>query len=108
MDMDMEYRWRLTTPSDYVSLHLANVERSRPVFDAGMTLQRIELNRRQLRRMTLHYPVMTAQISAAIYYQALKLWWKKCPSYRHPKKQSNSHSLAPAASKPLPTASSLR
>ncbi|MEO8497387.1 MAG: DUF1365 domain-containing protein, partial [Planctomycetota bacterium] len=84
MGMDIEYHWHLTEPAAQLRLHLANTHNSRQLFDAGMTLDRRELSRRQLRRMTLRYPMMTAQISVAIYYQALKLWWKKCPYYPHP------------------------
>ena len=37
--------------------------------------------------MTIRYPMMTGTIVAGIYYQALKLWWKQCAFYTHPKKQ---------------------
>jgi DUF1365 family protein len=97
LGMEMEYRWRLTEPASNLTVQLANLENSQLLFDASMTLRRRELNRPQLRRMTLRYPLMTAQISAAIYFQALKLWWKKCPFYPHPKKQDNSPSPAPAS-----------
>lgn len=103
MGMDMQYRWRLPQPSTQLKVQLANFEDSNRRFEAGMSLRRRDLTERQLRRMTLRYPLMTAQISAAIYVQALKLWWKKCPFYTHPKKTSNTQS--PAATRPqrLPT-----
>jgi DUF1365 family protein len=94
MGMDMQYVWRLTEPNSTLRVQLANRRQSQQVFDAGMTLERRELNRQNLRRLTLRYPLMTAQISAGIYFQALKLSWKKCPFYTHPKKQTNSTSPA--------------
>lgn len=89
MPMDMEYRWRLSEPGSNLKVHLANHRQSKPVFHASMTLRRRELSRRELRRMTIRYPVMTARIAASIYYQALKLWWKSCPFYTHPKPLTN-------------------
>lgn len=95
MDMDMQYQWRLDEPGSGLQVQLANTSESRLVFDANMQLERRELGRHQLRRLTLRYPLMTAQISAGIYYQALKLWWKKCPRYTHPNKLMNATSQAP-------------
>jgi hypothetical protein len=87
MDMDLEYRWRLTNPGESLAIRLSNLCDQRPVFHAAMTLSRRELNRPNLRTMSLRYPWMTVQIVTAIYYQALKLWWKKCPFYTHPNKR---------------------
>lgn len=88
LHMDLEYRWQLGQPASRLNVCLSNYEKSRQLFDAVMTLQRRELSRQQLRRMTIRYPLMTVQIGAAIYYQALKLWWKKCPFYTHPSKMT--------------------
>jgi DUF1365 family protein len=95
MDMDMEYCWKLTEPGTKLNVQLANLQDSEQLFQATMCLERRELDKRQLRRMTRRYPLMTVRISTAIYFQALKLWWKKCPFYTHPRKQNNSTQLAP-------------
>lgn len=94
MDMDMRYHWKLSTPGETLRISLANLRDSKQLFDAGMTLERRELSRPNLRRMTFRYPLMTAQITAGIHYQALKLWWKQCPVYSHPKNLMNSPSPA--------------
>jgi DUF1365 family protein len=94
MGMDLRYHWTLSTPGETLRIGLANSQDSKQLFDAGMTLERRVLNRPNLRRMTFRYPLMTAQITAGIHYQALKLWWKQCPVYSHPKKLTNSPSPA--------------
>jgi DUF1365 family protein len=104
MGMDMEYRWKLSQPGLDLKIQLANARDDREVFRASMALQRREITKQQLTRMTLRYPFMTAQIGAAIYFQALKLWWKKCPFYTHPKKLSSS--LTPKFSNELPPSES--
>lgn len=86
MGMDMRYRWQLTQPASNLMIQLANIRDSRVEFDAQLSLAYRPLNHLNLRRMSLRYPVMTAKICAAIYFQALKLWWKRCPSYTHPGK----------------------
>lgn len=97
MDMDFDYRWRLSEPGAELKVHLANWRSSQEVFAAGMTLHRRMLNRGRLRRMTMRYPMMTAQIVGGIYVQALKLWWKKCPFYPHPNQLSDSNTMVPSA-----------
>lgn len=96
MDMDMQYRWRLSQPDSALTIHLANTRNSHVEFEAGLSLLRRPLDRPNLRRMSLKYPMMTAKICAAIYFQALKLWWKKCPSYTHPKKHGEPAQVTPA------------
>ncbi|MBM4005459.1 MAG: DUF1365 domain-containing protein [Planctomycetes bacterium] len=86
MDMDLEYDWRLSPPDASLKVCLANRRAGKTLFTASMNLERRELSRSALRRMSLRFPVMTARISAAIYLQALRLWWKKCPFYAHPRR----------------------
>jgi DUF1365 family protein len=102
MDLDMKYHWTVSTPGDTVRLRVANCRGSKPFFDAAMVLNRRELSRQRLRKMTVRYPLMTAQIVTSIYYQALKLWWKKCPVSPHPKTMNSSPSAAPNPPHPSP------
>jgi uncharacterized protein len=87
MDMDMDYHWRLTAPEQHLSVKLENWREGQRLFSAGLTLRRKPLTRGNLQRISWRYPWMTAQIILAIHFQALKLWWKRCPVYVHPKKR---------------------
>lgn len=100
MGMEMEYRWQLTPPADQLEVSLENYQEAKRRFSAGLTLQRRELSAQRLRQMTLRYPLMTAQIVAGIYFQALQLWWKKCPSHTHPAKLNRGPSLQAPQSSP--------
>lgn len=82
--MDMTYRWKLSDPSDSLSIQLA-AETDQKDFVAGMDLTRAELNQRQVRRVLKTTPVMAAKIVLGIYWQALKLLVKRVPVYGHPK-----------------------
>ena len=60
---------------------------SRRFFDAAIKMQRTEINGVQLARVLAIFPLMTVKIVAAIYWQALRLWLKRCPLYVHPDKK---------------------
>jgi DUF1365 family protein len=85
MDMKMRYHWTLREPSNWLTVGITTVDKDGDLFHAAMALRRQPLQRRQLRRVLWRYPLMNARIVAAIYHQAFKLWWKKCPFYPHPK-----------------------
>jgi DUF1365 family protein len=103
MGMNVEYHWQLTEPGPELSAMLTNTEDAAELFTARMSLTRHTLEGHHLRRMTLRYPLMTTQITAAVYFQAFKLWWKKCPFYPHPIKTNCLISNAPVHPTRLPT-----
>lgn len=87
--MDMSYDWRLSVPGEQLRIHMHNLQQKdgkpRRVFDATLTLQREEISSAALARVLVKYPLMTAKISGAIYWQALRLWFRRTPFYTHPK-----------------------
>lgn len=87
--MDMSYDWRLSVPGEQLRIHMDNLQRkdgnTRRVFDATLTLQREEISSAALARVLYRYPLMTAKISGAIYWQALRLWFRRTPFFTHPK-----------------------
>ena len=86
MSMDLHYDWLLTAPEEDLSVEIDTRRKGKQQFSARLQLSRRPLSNGNLLKMQLRHPLMTAKITAAIYFQALKLWWKKCPFYPHPKK----------------------
>jgi DUF1365 family protein len=85
MDMDAVYEWRLSPPEPQLAVSLSNLREGERFFDVSMVLQRRELSRSAMRHALARRPWMTARVSQAIYWQALRLWLKNCPFYPHPK-----------------------
>jgi DUF1365 family protein len=75
MGMEHTYDWRLTAPSETLSVqidstHTGSGER---VFDATLALHRRELSSPELRRALVRYPLLTLRLTARIYTHALRL-----------------------------------
>ncbi len=90
MDMDSQYEWRLGLPADTLDLHLTSHNPKHP-FHANLRMARRPLTTRSLLRLLCRHPWMTGQIKSRIYYQALKLWIKKCPFHPHPRHVHNAN-----------------
>ena len=84
MEMDMRYHGALNPPGERLLAHLENYRDGERVFDATLTMSRKPINAWNLNTTLLRFPFMTGQVLAAIYYEALKLWWKKIPYVPHP------------------------
>ena len=91
--IQQSYHWRIQAPSDErCSVHIAVHDRNQSeqkVFDATLSLKRVELNQRELSRVLWKTPCQTLSLVSGIYWQALRLLWKRTPLYKHPKKHCN-------------------
>jgi len=81
--MDMRYQWDVQQPGEQLCLQLSCVKEQKH-FTAALNLQRQPLNNSTLRKSLLAIPSMTVKTILGIYWQALKLFFKRVPIYTHP------------------------
>lgn len=87
MPMDIDYDWRFSQPSAALHVFMTNWRKGQRVFDASLVLQRREITGATLARVLMLYPLITVRLITAIYWQALKLWFKRVPLHIHPAKK---------------------
>ena len=84
MEMDMEYRWTVTSPGEKLVVRIDNHDAQGKIFGAGITLKRRPLDGHHLGRLLWRYPWLTAKVMGGIYWQALRIWLKGVPFVPHP------------------------
>jgi DUF1365 family protein len=83
--MSQRYRWRLTPPDRTLLIDIENHELGERTHQATLRLERRPWSAANLRRLVWRHPWQTQRVALAIYWQALRLWWKGCRFHPHPK-----------------------
>lgn len=86
MPMDVDYDWVFGSPGKSLGVFMANEREGERIFSASIRLRRTEITGASLARVLFAYPFMTLKVIGGIYWQALRLWIKRCPYYDHPNK----------------------
>jgi DUF1365 family protein len=90
MPMDVRYDWSFSAPENGLYVHMENWREGRSVFDATLNMHRKPINSLNMAHALVAFPAMTVQVSALIYWQALRLYLKRTPFFTHPKKALDS------------------
>jgi DUF1365 family protein len=73
LEMDYEYRLRTSAPDDSLMLSVTNARDGAIEFAAGLKLVRRGAEASDLRRTLIQFPAMAIQVTARIFWQALKM-----------------------------------
>lgn len=82
--MDQSYELTVSEPDEDLRITVANLEEGRKVFEAGLVMKRLPLNRREMSRTIARQPLGPIGTLARIYGQALRLKLKGAPHHPHP------------------------
>jgi DUF1365 family protein len=80
---DLQYRMSFSPAAQNLGVHMADWQDEQKLFDATLTLQREALDRQSLHRYLRRFPWMTAKTCLAIYWQAVRLLFKRAPIFAH-------------------------
>lgn len=87
IDMDCDYEWTFAPPGESLDVAMRNLRGGNVVFFAALRARRVEIGTASLAGALLRFPAQPLRVLAAIYWQALRLWWKGAPFFVHPKKR---------------------
>lgn len=84
VSMDAAYEFSFGAVGERLSVHIAESEHGVHFFDAHLGGTSAPLDDRALLRLALRSPLLTVKVTAAIHWQALRLWRKGVPFHRQP------------------------
>lgn len=84
INMDARYDFRVQPPGKVVRLRIHESEEGAPLLAATFSGEARPLNDRNLLTCLARFPLMTLKVTAAIHWQALRLWLKGARFHRSP------------------------
>ncbi|MGA9858504.1 MAG: DUF1365 domain-containing protein [Solirubrobacteraceae bacterium] len=85
MGMDHVYEARASRPGEALSVHIASLRSGHTTFDATLAMERRELTRSSVARMTARFPLATARVLGLIYGHAVGLKLAGVRVHPHPR-----------------------
>ncbi|MBK1622206.1 DUF1365 domain-containing protein [Afifella marina] len=83
--MECRYHFRIAPPEESVLVRIAEEDSEGPLLIASFAGERRAMSDRGLFKAVMSHPLMTWKVTGGIYYEALRLWWKGMPLFRHEK-----------------------
>jgi len=84
MPMEIDYQWRFIEPTENLAVKMESRRQGEQLFWAQLELERLAMSTGNMSLMLFKWPIMTARVIAAIYWQALKLVIKGIRFCPHP------------------------
>jgi DUF1365 family protein len=83
LPMDCQYRFHINRPAERLHLFIHQTHGGEPILDAWFSGERRPLTDRELFKAALGVPLLTLKVTLGIHWEALKLWRKGLPVFRH-------------------------
>jgi len=90
MDMDATYHFRITPPSDRLTVFIDQHDGEGSLLKASFSGRATELSDKGLISLLLRYPLMSVKVIGGIHWEALKLWRKGLKVVARPAPPENS------------------
>ena len=84
MSMEIDYVFDSSKPDSGLRVHMESLEAGEVIFRASLQMKKRAMTALNMSRLLCRFPVMTMQVGAGIYWQALRLWWKGMSFVPHP------------------------
>ena len=86
--MEMNYTFRINRPEEKQVIVIRAFEKEQLVITASYIAKRQTLSTSQLLKVFFRTPLLGAKVVGGIHFEALKLWLKGVPWFKHEPKQS--------------------